>query len=47
MLPSCLFLLPGQEITITAEQLGAPGNKFLIFDNKDAASIIVIKVIIK
>jgi len=40
-------LLPGQEITITAEQLGAPGNKFLIFGNKDATSIIVIKVIIK
>ena len=47
MSPSCLFLLPGQEITITAEQLGAPGNKFLIFGNKDATSIIVVKVIIK
>ena len=42
--PSCLMIMPGDEITITAEQLGCPQNKFLILGNKDATQLGVVKI---
>ncbi len=42
--PSSLMIMPGEEIMITAVQLGCPQNKFLLLKNKDLLNLGVVKI---
>ncbi len=42
--PNSQVLLPGQSITLTAEQLGSPNNKYLIIANNDTELLGAIKI---
>ena len=42
--PNSLMLMRGYEVSITAEQLGCPQNKFYLLANKDLLLLAVVKI---